>query len=213
MVKKDLHNVEMTEYVDWQTIRNALIFLGISAVISTSLIMGTFMFLDRIKGQHDVQEKYLDNIRTRYRRLDEEIATIDTYFPHFQRLVQLGLIGKEHRLTWLEALRNAAERIGFPELHYNISSREPHVPDFPIEDGPYRIYASEMQLTTGLLHEGDLFSLLEELDRHAVGIYHVVHCKLRRVGWGGSHAPNRANLHCECMLRWYTLEKRANNRS
>nr|VFK54522.1 MAG: hypothetical protein BECKTUN1418F_GA0071002_10445 [Candidatus Kentron sp. TUN]VFK56304.1 MAG: hypothetical protein BECKTUN1418D_GA0071000_10441 [Candidatus Kentron sp. TUN]VFK57364.1 MAG: hypothetical protein BECKTUN1418E_GA0071001_10455 [Candidatus Kentron sp. TUN] len=203
--------------MDWQLIRNALIFLGISAVISASVVVGSLVFLHEAKDQYGVQERRLDDVRTRYRRLDEERVIVDAYFPHFQRFVQTGLIGEEHRLTWLEALQNAAERIGLPELRYDISSRKPHVPDFPVDDGFYQVYATDMQLTIGLLHAGDLLSLLAELDRHAVGIYRVVYCRLRRIERGFSrvseHNPNRANLNAECTLRWYTLDERADNGS
>nr|VFJ92141.1 MAG: hypothetical protein BECKLFY1418A_GA0070994_10216 [Candidatus Kentron sp. LFY] len=205
--------MEMIKHMDWQMIRNASIFLGISALIGASVMIIAATFLTKAKDQHHAQERRLDDARIRYQRLGEEKAMIDAYSPRFQDLVRDGLIGKERRLTWLDTLRSAARRIGLPELRYTISSRKPHAPNFPVHDGPYRIQVTDMQLTMGLLHEGDLFSLLTELDRHAVGTYHVVYCGLRRarrsLAFPNVLAPgiDRANLHAQCTLRWYTLER------
>ncbi|MBT8420715.1 MAG: hypothetical protein KJO08_07650 [Gammaproteobacteria bacterium] len=225
----------------WQGLGKALVFLAVSVIASTAMTLGAFAFFDRAKAQHAIQEKHLDETRTRYRQLDRELAIVETYFPRFQHLVEAGFIGEEHRLTWLEALRNAARRLQLPELDYDISSRQPyHVPNSSqvprtthtslnerrqlivshrnynrralasaaLDTGPYRIHASEMQLTMGLLHEGDLFSLLAELDRHAVGGYSVEYCRLRRVGREPSRNPTKANLNADCVLRWYSLDKR-----
>ncbi|VFN08032.1 MAG: hypothetical protein BECKG1743D_GA0114223_112481, partial [Candidatus Kentron sp. G] len=146
------------------------------------MVLGTLVFLDRAKIQHDIQEQRLDKMRVQYRQLDEEITIVNTYFPRFQRLVQDGFIGEERRLTWLEALRDASARIELPGLRYNISSRQPyHVSNFPVDTGIYQIHATQMQLTMGLLHEGDLFFLLRELERHGIGLYSTVYCRLRRV--------------------------------
>jgi len=197
--------------MNWPVLRNAVVFLGISALLSALMILGGFVFLDKMEDEYEAQEKRLNNARSQYRRLDEEPAIIDQYFPQFERFEGMGLIGEEQRLSWLEALHTAARHINLPELRYSVSSREPYAPDFPVDDGPYGVYASDMALSMGLLHEGDLFSLLAELDQHAVGTYSVVYCGLRAVGeeFTGIPAgnPRGANLHADCTLRWYTLKR------
>lgn len=196
-----------TGCMDWKTLRNALIFLGISALLSGSMMIGGAIFLDGAEDRRDARERRLQHARLQHGRIREEMAMVDTYLPQFERFAQAGLIGEERRLTWLEALRAADRRIGLPELRYRISSRGPQ-PGSP-RHGPYRLYATEMQLTMGLLHEGDLFSVLAELDRHAVGAYSVTYCSLRRAArLSGTLAPdaNRPNLHSECKLRWHTLD-------
>nr|VFK61411.1 MAG: hypothetical protein BECKUNK1418G_GA0071005_101725 [Candidatus Kentron sp. UNK]VFK69126.1 MAG: hypothetical protein BECKUNK1418H_GA0071006_101044 [Candidatus Kentron sp. UNK] len=206
--------MEIIKHVDWQSIRNALIFLGISALIGVSVAIGASIFLHKAQDQHDTQQRRLDDARRRYGRLDIDAAMVDAYSPHFQRFVEAGLIGEEQQLGWLAALRSAARRIGLPELRYSLSARKPYAPDSSPAD-PYRVYVSEMQLTMGLLHEGDLLSLFAELDRGAIGLYRVEYCGLRRVDYRTARRdprapafdPNRANLDAECTLRWYTLER------
>lgn len=194
----------------WRGIRGALIFFVLSVVACAAMILGASAALDDATAEYGIRKKRLDQARTRYLQLDEEMATVDAYLPRFRRLAQTGFLGEERRLTWIEALRNAAERLELPELRYHLSPRQSHsLPDFPIDTGPYRIHASEMQLTMGLLHEGDLFSLLAELDRHALGLYSVTYCRLRRVERESWDDPARANLNAECVLRWYSLEERA----
>nr|VFK38723.1 MAG: hypothetical protein BECKTC1821D_GA0114238_100547 [Candidatus Kentron sp. TC] len=207
--------MEIIRRADWQSIRNASIFLGMSMLICASIMIGASLFLHEARDRRDAQQMRLDDARRRYERIGVDAAMVDAYSPHFQHFVETGLIGEEQRLSWLEALRAAAGRIGLSELRYNISPRKPYAPDFLVHDGPYRVYASEMRLTTGLLHEGDLLSLFAELDRHAVGLYHVEYCGLRRIDRRAAHRdqrppafdPDRANLDAECALRWYTLQR------
>nr|VFK35297.1 MAG: hypothetical protein BECKMB1821I_GA0114274_11104 [Candidatus Kentron sp. MB]VFK77224.1 MAG: hypothetical protein BECKMB1821H_GA0114242_11124 [Candidatus Kentron sp. MB] len=204
----------MFREIDWSALRGASIFLGIFVVIGLSLIISSSLFLEELENRHKTAERYLGNARVEYRQLDGETVTVGTYFPLFERLQKAGLIGEEHRLSWLNALQNAGKRLRLSKLRYSISSREPYA-NFPVNDGPYRVYASDMELRVGLLHEGELFSLLGELDRHAIGVYSVVYCRLRRTGWERSEisiqhtkqAPKQTNIDSECVLRWYTLNR------
>lgn len=191
----------------WPSLRGALVFLGVSAIACAAMTLGAWEFLDDAKARYEIQKERLDKARGRRRQREADRAMVHAYLPRFQRLVQAGFIGEERRLTWLEALDNAAERLKLPELRYDLSARAPHhPPDLPPHIGPYRIHASDMRLTLGLLHEGDLFSVLTELDRHALGLYSVVDCRLRRVGREAGRDPAKANLNADCRLRWYSLK-------
>nr|VFJ61929.1 MAG: hypothetical protein BECKDK2373B_GA0170837_110512 [Candidatus Kentron sp. DK]VFJ70411.1 MAG: hypothetical protein BECKDK2373C_GA0170839_12612 [Candidatus Kentron sp. DK] len=206
---KSTSNDPNPEFGLWRGTRAAVLFLVFSVVAAFSLTLSASILLDQAKTRFAQQEERFRETKTGYQRLDREMATTRAYLPRFRALVNsAGFIGEEQRLTWLEALRNAAWRIGLPALDYTISSRTPYrAPGFPLDTAPYQLHASEMQLTMGLLHEGDLFSLLAELDRHAVGLHDVAYCHLRRVGGEPARDPGRANIGCECVLRWYTLER------
>jgi hypothetical protein len=76
----------------------------------------------------------------------------------------------------------------------------------PVRAGPFRVYASTMRLSAGLVHEEDLLRLLEALERRAAGSFNVESCTIRR-GRAGELAPFGENLQADCSLQWFTVRK------
>ena len=131
---------------------------------------------------------------------------IATFYPQFQVLESRGIIGRERRLDWIENLSRADETLKLPSFAYSIDTQEPFTPEFPLAGGAYKLYASQMNLTLGLLHGQDLFNLLGRLDESAPGLYSVDSCSwTRRREVPGS--PREAHLTSSCQLRWYTIKK------
>jgi len=64
-----------------------------------------------------------------------------------------------------------------------------------------------MQLRLDLLHEGDIFQVLEDLDNKALGIYSVSECNLLRRRVGDLEDIKTANILAECTLDWFTIKR------
>ena len=196
-----------TKEIDWSVFRGSLIFLGAAVVISAVLVGGSFAFLQTAQDDHAMEKRRLVNARSKYQNVDEEKQVIETYLPQFSALEEVGLVGEEHRLTWLETLRNAVAGIKLPGLRYDVSSREAYTPNFPVEMKSFAVQATEMRLAIRLLHEGDMLALFNQLDTHAVGLYSVSRCSIGRTRREFGRDPTRANLESSCWLNWYTLKK------
>ena len=131
-----------------------------------------------------------------------------TYYPMFQDLERAGIIGEERRLKWTEALKDADGTLKLPNLTYSIDTQERHASDFPMSEGAYKLFASEMNLDVGLLHGDDLFRLLVKLEEEAEGLFSVDYCSLERRkdtpgDWQDPHLASK------CRLYWYTIQKPA----
>lgn len=139
---------------------------------------------------------------SRLRNVASEQQDIQTYQPRFVALRGAGLIGAENRLGWVETVRQAQAQRKLPSVSYDIEPQQAVTMDQPLELADYQLRASRMQLHMGLVHEMDLFGLLDDL--RAVGLYSVEDCKLRRAPIQGE-AGLAPRVLGECTLVWLSL--------
>ena len=124
----------------------------------------------------------------------------------FVNLYNKGIIGREKRLNWIEALRQAGENIKLPSLTYSINSQEEHVPEYVINYNGYSLYRSSMELNLGLLHEGDLFKLIDYINNNADGIYTLSECTFTMSAREIRYDRDYANVSASCLLFWLTID-------
>ncbi|MGB5330066.1 MAG: hypothetical protein WBO58_17785, partial [Gammaproteobacteria bacterium] len=71
------------------------------------------------------------------------------------------------------------------------------------------VLSSPMDLSIGLLHEEDLFALLEGLRLSIRSLFTVDSCSMiRRSAVGQSLDTKGSNLASECRIRWVTIDAR-----
>ena len=131
---------------------------------------------------------------------------IKKYYPIFVDLYNQGVLGKEHRLNWIEVLKSSGDKIKLPSLNYQVASQDVFTPAFSVNAGRYQIYASTMSLGMQLLHEGDLFALLNSLDNDANGIYSIPSCRIDRSSSAITDNPGASNVNAKCELTWFTIK-------
>ncbi|MCH9672905.1 MAG: hypothetical protein K0U93_15820 [Gammaproteobacteria bacterium] len=192
--------------MDWSVLRAPTIFLVLALLVAGGLVAATYSFSDGVEGSHTQESRRLASARGKYLLLDDDKRLVEDFYPRFQALAAGGRIGEERRLNWIETLRQAASAIKLPSLQYQIASRSEATPEFPVDSGNFEVMVSEMTLDIGLLHEGDLFALLDELERRATGLFHVSDCRMERVTPDvQEEEPGQANLRAVCTIDWYTL--------
>lgn len=191
--------------IDWRILRGALIALVVAVGVSAGLIAGTYQFRENMQADKQLRNQLLISARDRYQKLDEELRVLETYLPQYEALAEEGIVGPEHRLNWLESLRQAAEQIKLPSLRYQITAQTGFDPEADLSTGVFGIYSSTMELDLGLLHEEDLPALLSALDRLGHGFFRVEECALVRSQREFQRDPARANITARCSLNWLTI--------
>lgn len=191
--------------IDWSVIRGALGALVLAAGFAGTLYTGATRFRDAMQVQYDDSHRRLQDVTDKYLDVDQEDMIVKELYPRFVELVEKGVIGKEQRLNWIEVLKRTAATAKIPSLRYEIAAREDYAPEFGLSTGPYRVQVSKMKLDLGLLHEGDLTTLLAALDRKADGIYSIRGCTFRRSEQAIERRIERENLQSECELLWFTI--------
>ena len=191
--------------IDWTILKGSLITLCICFVVASALIGGSYYFNSKLEKEYKSNKSIFQSISRRYLDVDQEEKVLRENYPLFVKLYNKGVIGREQRLNWIETLRQAGEKVKLPSLTYSIDSQEEYIPGFDIDYSGYTLYRSGMELELGLLHEGDLFKLIDYINRTADGIYTLTECKFRMTGRTINFEKDRANISASCLLYWITI--------
>ena len=195
-----------SENMDWPYLRGAVtVFISVT-IFSASLLAGSAYFARQMEQKYSQNSDQLRVLSHRFLAVDEEENVIKDYFPRFMDLHKTGLLGKEQRLNWIEVLQDAGDRLQLPSLSYEIRAQKTHYPEFPVPRGRYQIFVSEMTLKMQLLHEGDLFVLLNLLNERAKGLYTVSGCELTRNFVELADNPRAGNVTATCLLEWFSIK-------
>ena len=192
--------------IDWSILRGSIIFLILCLVICSGLIGGSYYFNDSQNRELKRNKAIFTSISRKYLDVDQEEKLVQDFYPQFVKLYNKGIIGREQRLNWIEALRQSGEQIKLPALRYSINSQQEYTPGFDINYQGYKLYRSTMELNLGLLHEGDLFKLLNYINKNANGTYTISECSFELDGIEIKYDKNHTNISAKCMLHWITID-------
>lgn len=183
-------------------------FLVLVVVIAASFLLVRFSADKRLQTemQHRIQYTALQDARSRYQRSGEERETILRYLPAYQQLENQGFVGTEQRINWLEGLRIANTQAGLFGVAYQLDAQRPFPPIGQGNPMLSHLHNSQMKLSFGLVHEGDLMRFIQALAAQQTGIFILTRCALDRVARSDSPAPKQANLAAQCDLSWLTVD-------
>jgi hypothetical protein len=193
--------------VDWRFLRGALIFLLLAIIVAAALAYFGLLYEEQRAGEYRQQETRLTRTHRKYEQLVRDLDLMEQYTNLFNEYKSSGLVGDERRLSWIESLEAVNSRLRLPKLAYNLMPQEDfRRPGFK----PPRfvsVKSSPMQVTMELLHEGDLFSLMDGLEQEISNLFTVDSCRLRLKGQVGKLFDTRKpNLTGECVIRWITID-------
>jgi hypothetical protein len=197
--------MENKNEIDWGILKGPITLFCICLVVASVLIGGSYYFNNELNKEYVQNKNIFRSISQRYLDVDQEEKVLRENYPKFIMLYKKGVIGHEKRLNWIEALRQAGEAIKLPSLTYTISSQEEHIPEYTVNYSGYTLYRSTMELSLGLLHEGDLFKLTDYINRVADGIYTLTECSFNKNGSNIQFEKDRANISASCVLNWITI--------
>lgn len=193
--------------IEFSVIRSALFIFIISILIAALMVGFSYFFRSEMHTELTKNKIQFQSISQRYLAVDQEEKNIREFYPGYSRLYDQGVIGREHRLNWIEVLRNSGNQILLPSLDYQISSQEEYDNTFPLNHGAYKIYVSSMDLNLKLLHEGDLLVLMNELNEKATGLFSIRSCELMRKNDIIKRSTTNSNIDAKCKLDWFNIKK------
>lgn len=193
---------------EWRALRGVLGVLLICALFAAGMLTASNFFWREMNSDYQTNFARFREASRHYLAVDDEERVIKAQYPAFKQLYARGVIGQERRLSWVEALRAAGTALQVPKIDYRIDTQKRYAPEIALESGPFEVNVSDMQLSLGLLHEGDLTRLLAALARDSAGLFSVEHCEVTREG-GLRSTPDtsEAQLRAECLLRWFSLDR------
>ena len=193
--------------IDWFYLRRPLIVLSAAILMALMLVIAGYQYE---KAKHEEYQQALSVLRSThklYYNIVNDIDLLDQYRNFYSNYRSSGLVGKERRLSWIESLESTNDVIRLPVLIYNLHPQEDFErPGFKLKRG-VAVKSSPMDLSMGLLHEEDLFALLEGLRLSIKNLFTVDSCIISRQGdVKNSLDTKRANLNSKCTIRWVTID-------
>ena len=192
--------------IDWFYLRRPLIILAVAILITAAVVVVGNQYE---KAQYEEYQSALSTLRSthkRYSSIVNDIDLLDQYRNLYSEYKSSGLVGEERRLSWIESLESTNQVLRLPTLGYSLNPQENFVrPGFLLKRGVL-VMSSPMELDIGMLHEEDLFALLEGLRLSIRNLFTVDSCSItRQAPVGRSLDTRRTNLQSRCSIRWVTI--------
>ena len=190
---------------DWRKLRLPIVGLGAALILVGVLVS----FADQYRLKNELalqtQQNSLNQARQKYQSSGLEKETIIQYLPVYNELLASGFIGEEHRIEWIEALRQIHAQYKLFSIDYSIGLQENYKPSFLPNLGNFTLHRSIMSLKLDMLHEGDLLALLDGLHEQTTP-YIVRDCEIKRpISAVVNTKTIAANMQANCEIDWLTL--------
>jgi hypothetical protein len=190
---------------DWRKLRFPIIGLGVALILVGLLVN----FADDYRKKNELalqtQQNNLNQARQKYQSSGLEKETIIQYLPVYNELLASGFIGEEHRIEWIETLRQIHAQHKLFSIDYSIGLQENYKPSFLPNLGNFTLHRSVMSLKLDMLHEGDLLALLDGLLMQTTP-YIVRDCEIKRpISATVNIKTIAANMQANCEIDWLTL--------
>jgi len=195
--------------IDWHYLRRPIIVFFVMLLLSLAFVVVGYQYELAHKEKYQKALSTLASTHRLYRSKVNDIDLLEQYRELYKEYKSSGLVGEERRLSWIESLESTNDVLRLPTLTYNLQPQEKFErPGFKVKRD-VSVMSSPMDLSLGLLHEEDLFALLEGLRLSIRNLFTVESCSMtRRSAIGLSLDTKRANLTTECKIRWVTIDAR-----
>lgn len=197
----------MKNRIDWFFLRRSLAYLLASLTVSMVLVFSGWQYEGT---QFEEYQKGVDNLRTThrlYKNMVNDIDLLEQYTVKYTDYKATGLIGGERRLSWIESLKSTNAVLKLPKLSYKLLPQESFSRPGLKAERNILVHSSPMELSMSILHEEDIFALLDGLALSISNLFTVDSCSISLPGAvGKKFDTQKANLNANCVLRWISID-------
>ncbi len=187
----------------------------ILAIFSLSSGLGWFYwslgYKARMHAENKRKTEEFNKADKRYNKTMANMALIEDYYKDFKYYKDANFLNRGQRRLTVENHLRSLKKLKLPRLGYGFMPPRTHrIP--PVDmNKEFQLYAWDLTLKMELLHGGDLFSLLNEMDKkHKDGLFAVKSCKLQHLR-EPSVDLSKGNLEGTCTLEFYDQEIKESN--
>lgn len=192
---------------DWNYILRHTLLPCVTLLVS-GIVFGTSVWLhDSQQARHAQFTVNQDVMHEDYDALVYRRRLVDQYYRRYQQFNEVGFIGLESRLDWIETLRTTSMELVLPSVSYAIEPQLQVVAPVQsiLEGEDIQIRLSRLELEMGLVHEIDLLNFFDELQSHAPGLIQVDRCHLQAQSRDANGLRANANIQANCSLRIFSV--------
>lgn len=191
---------------DFQLIRWSVLAICAAVFASALVLYSGAKYAEQTRKDHSDALQQLNVARNHLSGALEDKENMAAYADEYATLADLGLIGEDRRLDWVEGLENIRQQNLVTDFRYNIAPQTAYAPQPSIASGDFDIRYSEMKLQFDLLHEGQLLDFFTALRSQIKGRYLLDGCTMQRTAV--TEGNPAIHLTAECNGGWITLKKR-----
>ena len=185
----------------------------ITIAFSTIIILISHSIWQSSAENKQAAQHNLESAKQRYYTALDRKKLLEEFSSKYEQLTNSGIVGNEHRLNWVDIIERTTKNFQIPYLKYKIDKQKsitsPNLTQsYPGLDLLYSIMTLELQL----LHEGDLYTVLNSLEKQAKGLFDVQNCLIvRNLTQSADLLDSRSdkNFSAKCTLNWYTMKKKS----
>ena len=192
---------------DWAYVRRGTLIPALSAVVAIAVLAFAVSVNIEKRAIYDELGVNQSVVQQDYNDLVLRRRLVDRYHARYQQFHDLGFVGQESRLDWIEALRQTTDDLTLPRLSYAIAPQLDVVA--PVQSilagDDIAINVSRLDLEMALVHELDLVRFVDELQREAPGLIRIPRCGL--VWQNEPDAPLRpvTNIQASCAVEIFSV--------
>lgn len=192
---------------DWRFVLRHTVLPAVTAVVALLVLAFSLRMHDAEKSVYEQTSVDQGAIHEDYDALVYRRRLVDDYHRRYDQLLELGFVGVESRLEWVETLRETALEMTLPRVSYAIEPQLRVVA--PVESimagANTEVHLSRMQLEVGLVHELELLRLIDELQRNVPGLIKVDRCDLAWEAGDADRLGVAANILASCSLSIFSI--------
>ena len=183
----------------------------ISVVVATILFVVSNSWWQTSYNNKVMAEDNLTEAKERYYSAINQKQLLKQFEEKYKQLISSGIVGDEDRLNWVDTIEKITANNKIPYLKYKIDKREQLNSNEINQTYPgIQLLKSTMTLDMQLLHEGDLYTIINSLHNKAKGLFDIKSCAIVRnttqaESLVDSHTDK--NFSAKCVLNWYTMQK------
>ncbi|VAW73450.1 hypothetical protein MNBD_GAMMA10-1495 [hydrothermal vent metagenome] len=194
-----------------KNIKKEIVLFLLAILISTSaLVISQTIWKTAQETQRSAQSD-LKYARERYHTALDRQRLLLMFEKKYNTLIKIGIVGEENRLNWVNIIETATARFKIPYLKYRIEKRRQISSSHLNAQYPgITLFKSPMTFDMQLLHEGDLYIIINHLDKTAKGLFDIQSCTISRNHISSSSLLDSItdkNFTALCKFNWYTINK------
>jgi len=193
--------------MDWRYLGRGLLVPAVSALAGAVIFIASYWLHSQQKDIYSQLSVDQDAVYEDYDELVYRRRLVDRYHRRYEQFHDLGFIGRENRLDWIETIRLTANELHLPHVNYTVEPQSEVIAPVQSElnGADIQIHLSQLSLEIGLVHELDLLRFFDNLQSRASGLINVEQCSMSRQNGSAADLAVDANIIANCSLKIFSV--------
>lgn len=196
----------MANKIDWVFLKRPMLIFTVMIIASVSFLFAGEEYRKIAEEDFNKARSSLKKSHKQLKNQSNEIAVIDEFLAKFNELENQGFIGDERRLSWIESVKSTNDELKLPEFSYSIQPQDTFERSQIKSTKKVKVLSSLMTVNLGLLHEVDLFNVIDLIDQNVSSHFTIESCDLIADKGNKELKVDDDNIRAQCDVRWINLK-------